>query len=223
MVEVFAAKVNLQKNNEEIDRMMSAVPVWRQTEARKFKKIEDKVRCLASYLLAAKVIADKTGCRRSDIKVERGEFGKLELLYPSGCFFNISHSGESVVCAIDNESVGIDVERIKPIDLNIAKRFFDKDEFKYIMRQPEKLRLDAFYETWTFKESYIKATGFGLHKPLSSFCIARGGGHVSVKDSEPQKCDWILKRLDFDKDYVLSVTGTNEIKDVVFTDEKELN
>lgn len=222
MVEVYAANVYLQKSNEELDRMMDTVPEWRRIDARKFKKTDDAVRCLAAYLLAAKVIADKTECRQSDIKVERGEFGKLELVYPNGCFFNISHSGEWVVCAIDNDSVGIDVERIKPIDLGIAKRFFDPIEFDYIMQQPAELRFDAFYETWTFKESYIKATGLGLHKPLGSFCIVRDGGHITVKDNELQNYKWTLKRLGFDKDYALSVTGTHEVKDVVFIDEDEL-
>lgn len=222
MVEVFASKLNFEKSQEELDRMMSAVPDWRKSEAARFRNTDDKIRCLASYLLAAKIIAEKAQCKGSGIKAERGKFGKLELLYPDGWHFNISHSGTWVACAVDTDSVGIDVERIKPIDINIAKRFFDREEFDYIIRQPENMRLDAFYETWTFKESYIKATGMGFHKTLGSFCIKRDGGKVSVRDSEAQGCKWILKRLRFDKDYILSVTGRNEARSAAFISEEEL-
>lgn len=222
LVEVYACRINFNKSSEEIDRMLSAAPDWRKIEAQKFKMAEDTVRCLAAYLLASKVIAEKANCGRSDVKVRRGKFGKLELLYPDGLCFNISHSGNWVVCAVDSESVGIDVERIKPINLNIAKRFFDREEFDYIMKQPESSRLDAFYETWTLKESYIKAIGTGFHKTPGSFCVVRDGSKVSVRDDEAQNSGWILKRLHFNGDYALSVTGRHEAQNAVFIKEEEL-
>ena len=50
---------------------------------------------------------------------------------------NISHSGDIVVCAVDSSPVGIDAEKIRPIDLNVAKRICTDDELLYLFgRRP---------------------------------------------------------------------------------------
>lgn len=69
---------------------------------------------------------------------------------------------------MSDESVGIDIECIKPIDMAIAERFFTSDETAYIMAGEQEQR---FYEIWTKKESNIKWEGKGLHKPLTSFSV----------------------------------------------------
>jgi phosphopantetheinyl transferase len=87
--------------------------------------------------------------------------------------FNISHSGGHVVCAVCDEPVGIDVEVVKPIDMNIANRFFSEDERERIFSGPEdeRGRLGLFYDVWTRKESFIKMTGEGLSRPLKAFSV----------------------------------------------------
>ncbi|HZJ82440.1 MAG TPA: hypothetical protein VFD57_01375 [Clostridia bacterium] len=47
--------------------------------------------------------------------------------------FNVPHSGNWGVCVEANNPVGMDIERIKAVDFNIAKRFFTKKEYRNLM------------------------------------------------------------------------------------------
>lgn len=85
--------------------------------------------------------------------------------------FNISHSSDYVLCSVSHCSVGIDIEEIKNIDLNIASRFFTNYEINFINQSTAKNRIERFYSIWTAKESYSKFLGEGLSIPLNSFTI----------------------------------------------------
>jgi 4'-phosphopantetheinyl transferase len=198
---------------------MERVPQWRREIAQKFKKSDDAVRSLAAYLLAANVIAKSRGCLPEDIKISLGKYGKPELVFPTDCFFNISHSGEWVACAVDTAEVGVDIQKIKPTNIALAHRFFAPEEYLYIQNQPEDSRLEAFFETWSLKESYLKAQGTGLHRPLGSFCICRDGDQITVRDNGEKNQNCILRRLDFVGSYVLTAAGAHDISGVEIVDE----
>lgn len=219
MVRVLASKINLNKSAEEINRIMTKVPQRRRDKAARFKFDNDRIRCLAAYLLATFAICSFSGCESGDIKIARGEYGKPELIYPKGCFFNISHSGDYVVCAVSDKPVGIDIQEKSRDCIDIAQRYFAPDEYKYIINLPEDLRLGAFYEIWSLKESYIKALGMGLHKSLGSFQIMLSNGEIAVKDSEPQQLEWKLSRFCLENDYFLAVTASDIAGEVEFIDE----
>lgn len=87
--------------------------------------------------------------------------------------FNLSHSGQRVMCALSAFPVGCDVEKTGPAGPEIANRFFHKDEILALnaCETPE-ARADMFYRLWTLKESFIKCTGQGLRTPLSTFCVS---------------------------------------------------
>ena len=80
--------------------------------------------------------------------------------------FNISHSGSFAAVAVSDSEVGIDIERIRDVNLGIAKKF-SREEREYILsaENPQK----AFFEIWTAKEAYLKKYGTGLTVPLDSF------------------------------------------------------
>ncbi|GAA0894224.1 hypothetical protein GCM10009122_39040 [Fulvivirga kasyanovii] len=88
--------------------------------------------------------------------------------------FNLSHSAEVVVCALTagEFNLGIDIEKIQPIDFeNFRCQMTDKEWFK-VSKSPD--QCSAFYTYWTQKEAAIKAHGDGLHLPLSSFEVIEG-------------------------------------------------
>ena len=102
---------------------------------------------------------------------------------PSICF-NLSHSDTQVLAAVSDHEVGCDVERIKPIDLQLAKRFFAPEEYTLIMAaQTEKEKTLLFYRLWTLKESFIKCTGMGMRLPLNQFSIDLKAEPIQVKCS----------------------------------------
>ena len=90
--------------------------------------------------------------------------------------FNLSHSGSRVMCiaACSQASetlplVGCDVEQIKDIGLDIARKYFTADEFELIMTSDA--QREMFYRIWTLKESFMKATGLGMALALDEFSI----------------------------------------------------
>ena len=103
-----------------------------------------------------------------------GEYGKPYL--PGGeLFFNLSHAGEWVVCAVSASELGCDIERIGHGDINVAKRFFTAEEYADIASKPSpEERAALFCRYWTLKESFLKATGRGLSLPLNSFSVRLG-------------------------------------------------
>ena len=100
-----------------------------------------------------------------------------------GVYFNLSHSGEYVLCALAPYEVGCDVEQITPIDLKIARRFFFRSEYDDIAAQTtEEARSELFFRYWTLKESFMKVTGLGIKLPLDAFEIVRAS-EITVRQS----------------------------------------
>lgn len=96
-------------------------------------------------------------------------FGK-PFLSSNAVFFNISHSGNFVVCAItDKSEVGIDIQLISTITLDDFKSQLTEKEWSKILLSDNKN--EAFFDYWTQKEAVIKAHGSGLSLPLKSFDV----------------------------------------------------
>lgn len=78
-----------------------------------------------------------------------------------GVHFNLSHAGDYAAAVFDEGEVGIDVEQVRRVNVNVMRRQFTAEENAYLLSEP-----DAFLRLWTRKESYCKAVGEGLHLPL---------------------------------------------------------
>ena len=100
-----------------------------------------------------------------------GPWGKP--FFPSlpGLQFNLSHSGETVLCALSSAPVGCDVQTIAPARPELAARFFHPAEREWLASLPEAAADEGFARLWTLKESYLKLTAHGLSRPLSSFAV----------------------------------------------------
>jgi 4'-phosphopantetheinyl transferase len=100
-----------------------------------------------------------------EIEITTGIQGKPQV---TGLEFNLSHSGDLVAYAISDQPVGIDIERVRSMDLSgIIQRFFAPNEFAAWQKLPQSKQEAAFFHAWTVKEAYLKAIGTGLHTPLS--------------------------------------------------------
>ena len=87
----------------------------------RFHFYDDKKRTVAGEMLARKAIAEWCGVAPESITFETTKNGKP---YAKNLTveFNISHSDDMVVCAIDSKPIGIDIEKIRPINLKTAQR-----------------------------------------------------------------------------------------------------
>jgi len=96
------------------------------------------------------------------------DLGKPELNNASKSLrFNLSHNDELIICAVClNKDIGCDIENLsRKINVNaIAKRFFSASEYQLIKTKPS-----SFFEYWTLKEAFVKATGLGISQGLETF------------------------------------------------------
>jgi 4'-phosphopantetheinyl transferase len=143
------------------------------SRADRFVFAADRESFVAAHALARSMLSEVTGRPPASWRFATGAFGKPAVLsdgFPIGLGFNISHTQGFVACALAHEDVGVDVEASdRPIELDIAERFFAREEVEVLNALPAAQRRRAFFRFWTLKEAFIKATGEGLHRPLDSF------------------------------------------------------
>ena len=92
---------------------------------------------------------------------EYGEQGKPQIVnFPKK--FNLSHSGDYVVCGVSDGEVGVDIQKWVPFKDRTAERFFAKEEWKLLQETDVEKRTELFYRLWSRKEAYGKYTGQGI-------------------------------------------------------------
>lgn len=137
----------------ESDRMMRFI---KSDHQRDFVAARGMLRsCLARYV----------DCAPNALVFAYGNHGKPMLLDYPELQFNLSHSqGRALIGVVRGMAIGVDLELVRevPTMLAIAKRFFMQSEYEAIERVSEELRSRVFFEYWTCKEAYLKASGAGL-------------------------------------------------------------
>lgn len=152
-----------------------------------FKSLKNKQRKLLGEMLAFKGLEECFNLSSDDIIFSYGEKGKPMLKDSTNKFFNISHSGDWVICAISDKEVGIDIEKIKEARLNVANRYFTASEIKSLNSLEAQEQNELFFTFWTVKESYLKYLGTGLTKALNSFDVSISNNVVTVNESKFSK------------------------------------
>ena len=102
--------------------------------------------------------------------------------------FNISHTGNLVMCAVSDFEIGIDVQEKEQINTDrIAKKIMSPGEYEKYLAGSE--RRDFFYRVWVMKESYVKWTGDGITRELR--CLPMNGWHQFLcVDTRCASCVW---------------------------------
>ena len=207
-MKIYAVRIN-KTEKQLFDRMLLYVSNEEKERIIRFKKFEDALRGLIAKILLRFVVVSILGMDNRSICFERNEYGKPLLAGVKDFHFNLSHSGDWVVCAVDSLPVGIDVEKIRDVNLNLSERFFAKEEHDYLSALDSKRRTEAFFEIWTLKESFIKAEGKGLSIPLNSFSFSITEGNIAFKASKNYD-EWYFKHYEIDPFYKMAVCTKNK-------------
>jgi len=119
------------------------------------------------------------GSERNEFVIEKNRYGKPCLKNFPDLHFNISHTKGAIVCAVSNNPVGVDIEKIKPFNRSIAEKFFTRKEQEYLFSKDAGMDI-RFCEIWTKKEAYVKCLGIGMTLPFDSFDILDDNRIVTV-------------------------------------------
>lgn len=96
-----------------------------------------------------------------------GKSGKPYLRDYPLYYFNLSHSGEYVVCVISDREIGVDIQEHRRGDVEkIAARYFSTEEILRLESCDPEQKVQAFFDLWAAKEAYGKYTGGGITESL---------------------------------------------------------
>lgn len=222
-VEIVAVHIHPAPPAEKIQLMFDRVSESRRQQASRYKFQEDAIRSLTGELLLARLLKEKHGCVGSELLFHKNAYGKPLLIAPFTQHFNVSHSGDWVICGLHDSDIGVDVEVMKPIEVEHFERIFTVKEMQWLMSIVSgEERMRGFYSLWTLKESYIKAVGQGLSMPLDSFdVLSFVSGSMAAQSANPSLIkDYDLRLTTLDEKHQLAVCIHGQIHElnVVKTD-----
>jgi 4'-phosphopantetheinyl transferase len=173
--------------------------------ASRFRRWQDKQANLLGKGLLAHLLEKHKNSRQLLKNLDYTEFNRPYI--PQSQFdFNISHSGELVVCAwSDTHVIGVDIELIQPVEV---------EDFSYILNTVDRHRINnsidrysTFFKIWSAKEAMLKADGCGLIDKLDQLEIHGETGFL-------KKTKYHLRELQIDSLYSSFIASVNPIETI---------
>lgn len=190
-------------------------------EVQGYRNKETGLRRLLGEALVIFALRTYWGLSPDSYRIARGDKGKPFLVGRENIHFNISHSGEYVVCAVSDREVGIDIEKRAKARMEVARRFFHEQEIEELMALSGDKQDELFFNYWSAKESFLKYVGTGLSRSLNSFVVKFLSGKVILCEDE-NELDLHVLPCSVDVAYACSVCGeycvVSEIREVHFHD-----
>ena len=149
-------------------------------------------------------LTNRYGIELNREKIRLGVWGKPYIEGMEGYHYNISNTDGMVVCAVSQNPVGVDAERIKRLRPAVLKKCCTSQEQEYISGAGKEKEEERFFQLWTLKESYIKMTGEGMRFPMAEaeFWLEEqeGSDHSEIRCRQQ---GWFAQRQQ--EDYWISV------------------
>ena len=124
-----------------------------------------------------------------------GEHGKPFLSYRPSLHYNISHSGEYVVCILADQEVGIDIQIHRKANYErMLKRMVPEDEYNEILASAD--MQERFFEQWVLREAYIKWTGEGLSRDLRTISMNEGSSMLLDMEDGYSGAVWAMNPME---------------------------
>ncbi len=204
MIKVFVVQLEEEYSPTFQDSLLQFLPEAGKMRVRDRLNNTSKLHTVAGELLARYSVGQYLCKAEQEINLVFGEKGKPHIGNLENVHFNISHSGHYVVCAVGPAEIGIDVERVRKVNLRIAERFFSDAEIHDLMARDENDRMQYFITLWTIKESYLKAIGRGLTQHLNSFTICRNGDSYLLTGNKEAE-GYGIETRQLSHDYMMAV------------------
>ncbi|MEO6850667.1 MAG: 4'-phosphopantetheinyl transferase superfamily protein [Mucilaginibacter sp.] len=197
-------EINHQWSEPELADKLNLLPVALQQQALRKRLWVDKQLSIAGKLLLLQVMREL----RIDQPLYDLKYTEYHRPYFYADFdFNIAHSGNIVVCCGTlTGRVGIDIEKIKEINITDYSDYFTPDEWRLINSYPDKH--NGFYDMWTRKEAVLKAMGTGLNTSLLDI-------DVVTNNKSFEGVEYYIRKLDINKDYSSHIVSTEDDPNII--------
>ena len=157
--------------DSEYEKWFSLMTKEKQDRVSRYKDFERRKCSVAGEKLVKDYIGKSLNISPEALVILTDKNGK-PYIENSPIYFNISHCENVLVYTFSDKEIGIDVERIRPISLNILKRFFSEKEQEYVLghlptkddfqKSENEEILERFYRVFTLKEAICKKSGIGI-------------------------------------------------------------
>jgi 4'-phosphopantetheinyl transferase len=130
--------------------------------AARYHQPADRTRFLVARAALRRLLGAYAQRPPANLVFEAGANKKPVLRDAMGLHYNVSHAGNWVLIAIAGTEVGVDVEKVDAqfAFQDILGTSFSPAEQAFIEQGPASERL--FYQLWTRKEAFVKATAQGI-------------------------------------------------------------
>jgi 4'-phosphopantetheinyl transferase len=175
----------------------------------------DRHRYVMAHSALRVILAGYLGAAPASLAFVSKPGGKPRLASPRmDLRFNLSHSADRILVAVARgREIGVDIEMIRDIPGldDLAESCFSPAERRWFAAVQVPTRLGAFFDGWTRKEAFLKASGEGLSRALDSFDVTLLAGDAPrlLRLSGGRASDWTLRALDAGPGYraALAVEG----------------
>jgi 4'-phosphopantetheinyl transferase len=194
VIRICAAQLPPELDPEWLRRLSEALPPAMHEEALRFVQPVDQARYSLGRHLISRLVAGQTRPADGLQGWRADHYGRPSL--PGLPPFNLTHSGQLVALCWrerpEGAALGLDVERIRPLDLELFGPYMSGEEWDRIAASPEPMEL--FFHYWTAKEAVMKAEGLGFHLPIEQIALQ---GHLARVEGRI----WHLHPLDLASGY----------------------
>ena len=201
-MKIYYAKIE-ELSGEALQIALQLLPKERLKRIERAKQKKSQWESVSAGLLLEYALQEQ-GLKGAELTFLKNADGKPYIAECPELFYNLSHSKDYVALVIDERPVGVDVEGLRSGYQKLANRFFSEDELTVLK---DAWSDDLFTKLWTRKESYLKATGFGMRMPLNGFSTLQE--QVQVYENMPQEmrpdAPYYLTSVRLEGDYWLSV------------------
>jgi len=199
-INVYYTKLNNKIISERIfNTYLLSLPYLLQKKIRRLKREKSQIHSLIGYKLVQYALSENGFSISYLLNIEFEKEGKPFI--PDTFNFNISHSENIVVCSISSKKIGVDIEKIRKINVENMTPFLTTQEYNKLLNSRN---TDIeFANIWTKKEAFVKAIGKGMSINFANINISNN--KISYLNN-----NWFLQKLEIDNSYVSFVSTSIE-------------
>jgi len=217
--EVHIWRASLDQPTADAQWLAQALSADERSRAERFHFERDRLHFIVGRGVLRAILGQYLGIKPSQLHFRYSPHGKPSLdskgfQNPLGLSlrFNLAHSHGLALYAITRErEIGVDIERVHPMAEadQIVEQFFsawERDVFRALSAYQKQ---EVFFNCWTRKEAYLKASGRGLDWPLDKVEVSLAPGELArllsiAGDLQEASC-WSIQALTPALGYVAAV------------------